>query len=292
MKDCDGKSVYQGYSNFPAGIPSDGSDAIRMGGFLVEFGSIITQTKKQAVVEQVDPVARKLPTLGIRRSGLSRGGASVTRTTAPELTKSNEVPVRSDFVVPKPKEVERDEFIPPKVFIPPTPQRTPHLPAVPVEQVKKPCIRPGKDERDKPRTIDEIISLFTAPSLSLRDFRIEEPEPIDVGSPEESEVRLFWEKKSLGEPPAVPATFASFDDYRSAFVDAITFELNAKVQEVYKDYIGSLYAGSISPPKCKQHGPTVFRVDRKGGYYFACKNCKFYQPLNHTRELCCTGYIR
>jgi hypothetical protein len=137
--------------------------------------------------------------------------------------------------------------------------------------------------RDQPRSFDEIMSFFAdgepAPPPKPPE---KEKEKLELGATVEcpSQIQLFWRKQSFGQPPAIPATFQTVSEYCTAFVGGIVFELNAQIQEVYKLYVGALFAASCVAPKCKEHGPTQFRIDRRGGYYFSCKSCHFYQPVS------------
>jgi hypothetical protein len=93
-------------------------------------------------------------------------------------------------------------------------------------------------------------------------------------------IELVWRKQSFARPPSIPSTFTDAESYRSAFIAGIVYELNAQIQEVYKLYTAALFCASVAAPKCREHGPTQFRVDQRGGYFFACKQCRFRQNVS------------
>lgn len=101
-------------------------------------------------------------------------------------------------------------------------------------------------------------------------------------------IDLKWEntKKNYGQ--AIPETFQNYEDYKTAFIDSLTNELNVKIREVYRLYMAGRFSAVYKPPICtqnKNHGPMKFGVDKKGFYYYHCNQCKCYKQMNQDAEV-------
>jgi hypothetical protein len=109
------------------------------------------------------------------------------------------------------------------------------------------------------RTFSEILAFFSAPPTV--------------------EISLRWDDQPLGAVPTVPVSFVSADEYRRAFMSALEFELNVKIHEVFLLYLAAVFSSSRVPAKCPQHGPAIFCVGRRGGYFYRCAQCQFRQTI-------------
>lgn len=87
-------------------------------------------------------------------------------------------------------------------------------------------------------------------------------------------LKLQWADKKLGPPPRIPITFESIEQYQSMFIDGLTYELNVRIQDIYKKYAAALFSAANKPPKCPQHGNMMFCLKGNGEYFYKCRQCK------------------
>jgi hypothetical protein len=181
----------------------------------------------------------------------------------------------------------------------PNPLPKPREPSIPKEPRTRTLSR-----RDAPRSFDDILAFYDFDPPALDSFRVGEfkpPTPISLPNPESSSssqpscgedsicstdlppglppIKLLWSRKTFNDPPAIPLTFQSLQEYQSAFIEGITYELNARVQETFRIYQAALFAATAVPPKCPQHGPSQFHIDRRGNFFYSCRSCRFYQAV-------------
>ncbi|KAH0803093.1 protein ZGRF1 isoform X1 [Histomonas meleagridis] len=130
---------------------------------------------------------------------------------------------------------------------------------------------------------DESLSYEDFPVDPNTDFKSPQRttgyESTDVNQTKDNIIAISWGGKLAPKVPTVPFEFECLDDYKTAFLDGISYELNYKINEVYKMYVAALFSASNKAPRCKAHGPAAFNVDKKGNYYYKCKQCNFYQPI-------------
>lgn len=273
IRNEEGDIAYQGFFSSPDGIPNEESGEMRVGDVLVEFGAPLAS---QPEAPLPPPVPQRT---GLRKSALSRTSSSIAR------------PL-----------VGRPIFEPPKPAKPRDSGEATAKPPAAVQRVQERKVIEKFQKsasREKPRTVDEVIALFSekpeAPPVEevWRDEclprvvwndedtppQVREREDIIKVAQGNGQVKLVWAKQPISEAPRIPEKFKNLEHYRKDFVSAITFELNVRVQEVYRVYLAALFAASVPPPRCKEHGPAVFRIDKKGNYYYTCRSCNFYQPV-------------
>ena len=268
IRDENGDVAWDGYFSSPDGIPNEDSGEKAVGNLLVEFGAPVEDQ-----VEKAPPPAAAQRNM-LRRSALSRN-TSIARPLAGGPR----------FQAPKSIEKPREEVVeePGRSFV--------SRPVDPARERLKSVEEPRRSvvTRERPRTVDEVIALFMGqeekperkevdPEPLVKEKEKERTREIIVGE-SGGKVKLVWAKQPVAEAPRIPEKFADLEQYRNAFVGAIEFELNVRVQEVFRVYLAGLFAASVPPPRCKQHGPAQFRIDRKGNYYYACRSCNFYQPV-------------
>ena len=152
---------------------------------------------------------------------------------------------------------------------------------------------------ENPRNFDEILSfylkkddtLFPNDQIKTNNLNNVQTENVNLNhnltnsTSEEKEIStpfkslcIFWGKKLSSVVPNIPISFNSLNEYKDSFLEGISYELNYKIREIYKLYEAGLIYAVSKPPKCSKHGETVFNV-RKGSYYFKCKHCDFFKPV-------------
>ncbi|KAH0803081.1 uncharacterized protein GO595_004174 [Histomonas meleagridis] len=144
-------------------------------------------------------------------------------------------------------------------------------------------IKESMQDGTKRKRPDESLSYEDFPVDPNTDFKSPQRttgyESTDVNQTKDNIIAISWGGKLAPKVPTVPFEFECLDDYKTAFLDGISYELNYKINEVYKMYVAALFSASNKAPRCKAHGPAAFNVDKKGNYYYKCKQCNFYQPI-------------
>jgi hypothetical protein len=194
--------------------------------------------------------------------------------------------------VRKPLAPIRVNSIPPKVAaISPPPE-------IPAPAIRESQLKPT-------RTFDKILSFFLCDDIRPEDLVPEPPLPIheplaasipdplnatipdppDVldtvvpTEPPAPEISLYWEERALGPVPTVPVSFLSAEEYKTRLMRALEYEINYKIHETFLLYLAAVFSSSVTPPKCQHHGPTLFCINKRGGYFYRCSHCNFRQTV-------------
>ncbi|OHT08379.1 hypothetical protein TRFO_23138 [Tritrichomonas foetus] len=125
-------------------------------------------------------------------------------------------------------------------------------------------------------TLDHISSQ----SNNLENNRVENPTNNQPKKTFDCSINLIWESnKRMNNPPSIQERFSSIEEYKSAFIKGIIYEMNAKIYDVYKVYKAGLFMVSSKPPFCPTHKvKMIFLINNKNFmYFYKCphNNCKY-----------------